>query len=45
MKLDNEPTFFATPAELRKWFQKNHKTETVLLVGFYKVRNKKKSIK
>lgn len=44
MKLDNEPTFFATPAELRKWFQKNHKTETVLLVGFYKVSSGRKSI-
>lgn len=31
------PTFFATPTEFRKWLQKNHKKETELLVGFYKV--------
>lgn len=31
-----EPIFFATPAEFRKWLQKNHKTKTELLVGFYK---------
>lgn len=31
------PTFFAQQSEFRKWLQRNHKKETVLLVGFYKV--------
>lgn len=30
-------TFFATPAEFRKWLEKYHNKETELLVGFYKV--------
>ena len=30
-------TFFATQSEFRKWLKKNHKTETELIVGFYKV--------
>jgi uncharacterized protein YdeI (YjbR/CyaY-like superfamily) len=31
-----EPTFFKTPADFRAWLQKHHKSETELLVGFYK---------
>lgn len=31
------PVFFAKQSEFRKWLQKNHKKETELLVGFYKV--------
>lgn len=31
-----EPTFFATPAEVRAWLQRNHKTSDELVVGFYK---------
>jgi uncharacterized protein YdeI (YjbR/CyaY-like superfamily) len=31
------PTFFAKQSDFRKWLQKNHKKETELLVGFYKV--------
>ena len=31
-----KPTFFATPADFRKWFEKNHDTAPELLVGFYK---------
>jgi len=31
------PTFFAKQSDFRKWLQKNHKRETELLVGFYKV--------
>ena len=31
------PTFFAKQSNFRKWLQKNHKRETELLVGFYKV--------
>lgn len=29
--------FFAKQSDFRKWLQKNHKKETELLVGFYKV--------
>src|SRR4029078_13338009 len=38
------PTFFARQADFRKWLQKNHKRETELLVGFYKVDSGKPSI-
>ena len=31
-----KPTFFATPADFRKWFEKNHDTAPELLVGYYK---------
>jgi uncharacterized protein YdeI (YjbR/CyaY-like superfamily) len=30
------PTFFPTPADFRRWLQKNHRTATELWVGFYK---------
>jgi len=36
--------FFATPADLRKWFKKNHATASELWVGFYKVGSGKPSI-
>jgi uncharacterized protein YdeI (YjbR/CyaY-like superfamily) len=39
-----KPTFFAKQADFRKWLQKNHKTATELLVGFYKTGSKKPSI-
>src|SRR5687768_13312413 len=32
-----EPIFFAKPSDFRKWLKANHKKETELLVGFYKV--------
>lgn len=38
------PTFFAKQSEFRKWLHKNHKLETELLVGFYKVNSGKPSI-
>ncbi len=38
------PIFFPTPLDFRKWLKKNHKKETELLVGFYKVSTKKPSI-
>lgn len=38
------PTFFAKQSDFRKWLQKNHKKETELLVGFYKVGSGKPSI-
>lgn len=31
-----KPVFFKTPAEFRAWLKKHHKTETELLVGYYK---------
>jgi uncharacterized protein YdeI (YjbR/CyaY-like superfamily) len=37
-------TFFATPADLRQWFENNHDREKELLVGFYKVGSGKPSI-
>src|SRR5918993_5745637 len=38
------PTFFAKQSDFRKWLQKNHKKETQLLVGFYKVGSGKPSM-
>ncbi len=37
-------TFFARQSDLRKWLKKNHKKETELIVGFYKVGSGKPSI-
>ena len=37
-------TFFRTPADLRKWFRKNHATAQELWIGFYKVGSGKPSI-
>jgi uncharacterized protein YdeI (YjbR/CyaY-like superfamily) len=31
-----KPRFFATPAAFRTWLERNHATETELLVGFHK---------
>lgn len=31
-----DPTFFATPAELRAWFEEHHDTAQELWIGFYK---------
>jgi len=39
-----EPTFFATPLELRKWLKAHHATAQELLVGFYKRDSGKPSI-
>ena len=39
-----KPIFFARPADLRKWFEKNYKNETEVYVGFYKVSSGKPSI-
>ena len=38
------PTFFSKQSDFRKWLQKNHKRETELLVGFYKVGSGKPSM-
>lgn len=37
-------TFFATQSDFRKWLKKNHKKETELIVGFYKVGSGKPSM-
>ena len=39
-----KPVYFATPADFRKWFEKNHETKDELLVGFYKRESGKQSI-
>jgi uncharacterized protein YdeI (YjbR/CyaY-like superfamily) len=39
-----KPTFFRTPADFRKWFEKNHEKVPELLVGFYKKGSGKPSI-
>ena len=39
-----EPTFFATPADFRAWFEANHESASELLVGFYKKRTGHPSI-
>jgi len=39
-----KPTFFATPAEFRAWFEANHLSAKELLVGFYKRGSGKPSI-
>jgi uncharacterized protein YdeI (YjbR/CyaY-like superfamily) len=31
-----KPTFFATPAEFRRWLKRHHRSEPELWVGFYK---------
>jgi uncharacterized protein YdeI (YjbR/CyaY-like superfamily) len=31
-----KPTFFPTPADWRAWLERNHESQTELLVGFYK---------
>ena len=35
-----KPTFFTSQQDFRKWLIKNHKKETELIVGFYKVGSK-----
>ena len=38
------PTFFPTPADLRKWFRTHNATATELWIGFYKVGRGKPSV-
>ena len=38
------PTFFSNQSEFRKWLDKNHKKEAILLVGFYKAESGKPSM-
>ena len=39
-----KPKFFATPEKFREWLEKNHASETELVVGFHKKSSGKKSI-
>lgn len=39
-----KPIFFLNPSEFRKWLDKNHKTATELIVGYYKVGTNKPSM-
>src|SRR5688572_16589754 len=39
-----KPKFFATPAEFRRWLEKNHATADVLEVGYYKKESGRPSI-
>ena len=39
-----KPVFFPTQLDFRKWLDKNHKKETELLVGYYKVDSGKLSL-
>ncbi len=41
---DDGKLYFATPAQLRAWFEKNHETEKVLLLGYYKTGSGKPSV-
>lgn len=38
------PVFFAVQSDFRRWLRENHKKETELLVGFYKVGSHKPSL-
>jgi uncharacterized protein YdeI (YjbR/CyaY-like superfamily) len=40
----SKPTFFAQPADFRRWLEKHHESERELLVGFYKTSSGKPSI-
>ena len=39
-----KPLFFASPSELRNWFEKHHETTQELWVGFYKTSSGKPSV-
>jgi uncharacterized protein YdeI (YjbR/CyaY-like superfamily) len=42
--LTNNPKYFKSQGDFRKWFEKNHLKEKELTVGFYKKSTRKKSI-
>src|SRR6266487_4172379 len=42
--MNDEPTFFSTEADFRRWFEANHETAPELLVGFWKKGSGKASI-
>jgi uncharacterized protein YdeI (YjbR/CyaY-like superfamily) len=44
METANQPIFFESAAEFRRWLEENHKTANEVLVGYYKVKSGKKSM-
>jgi len=42
--IDKSILFFPTQKDLRKWFEKNHKKEKELFVGYYKISSGKPSV-
>ena len=42
--MDAKPTFFATPAEFRRWLDRHHASAAQLLVGFWKKGSGRRSI-
>lgn len=44
MRLDGDPQFFASPADMRRWLEKNHAAADELWVGYYKVGSGRPSI-
>jgi uncharacterized protein YdeI (YjbR/CyaY-like superfamily) len=44
MEIDEQPTWFRTPAELRRWFAKHHSARMQLWVGYWKMETGKPSI-
>lgn len=42
--METTPVFFSKQSDFRKWLDENHKKETELLVGFYKVESGKQSM-
>ena len=41
---DSEPIFFASPAELRRWFEAHHATESELVIGYWKTKTGEPSL-
>lgn len=41
---NHKPTYFATPEQLRKWFEKNHEKADEFWVGYYKTNSGKPGI-
>ncbi len=39
-----KPIFFKTQSELRKWFEKNHRSEQELILGYYKKSTGKETV-
>ena len=39
-----QPTYFASPAEFRRWLEEHHDTAGELIVGFYKAGSGQPSI-
>ena len=44
MMAEGDQLYFAAPEDLREWFEKNHTSEKVLLLGYYKTGSGKPSV-